>query len=222
MLQKYFIFAIDSVILFMEGKKVVEVVNLFAEFYNETGSDNVSTFSVWLNRRLNAHPAKVAYIGDDNRMLVWLTHRLSKVFRWYAKDVLQANGLTSMDEYFFLVSINKMGTPSKTEVYADTITEINTGTQMMKRMIEAGLIEELADRQDKRVRRVTLTPKGKHTKENFFQQSVLDLKLKAGNLSETEKKELIRLLAYLEKFHTNIYFNDSGLSFEEMIEKHLL
>ena len=56
----------------------------------------------------------------------------------------------------------------------------------------------------------------------FFQQSVSDLKLKSGNLSETEKKELIRLLAYLEKFHTNIYFNDSGLSFEEMIEKHLL
>ena len=206
----------------MDGKKVIEVVNLFAEFHNETGSDNVSAFSVWLNRRLNAHPAGVANTGDDNRMLVWLTHRLSKMFRWYAKETLQANGLTSMDEYFFLISINKIGTPSKTKVYADTITEINTGTQMMKRMIDAGLIEEVTDKQDKRVRRVKLTAKGKRTRENFFQQSVSDLKLKSGNLSETEKKELIRLLAYLEKFHTNIYFNDSGLSFEEMIEKHLL
>ena len=206
----------------MDGKKVIEVVNLFAEFHNETGSDNVSAFSVWLNRRLNAHPAGVANTVDDNRMLVWLTHRLSKMFRWYAKETLQANGLTSMDEYFFLISINKIGTPSKTKVYADTITEINTGTQMMKRMIDAGLIEEVTDKQDKRVRRVKLTAKGKRTRENFFQQSVSDLKLKSGNLSETEKKELIRLLAYLEKFHTNIYFNDSGLSFEEMIEKHLL
>ena len=206
----------------MDGKKVIEVVNLFAEFHNETGSDNVSAFSVWLNRRLNAHPAGVANTGDDNRMLVWLTHRLSKMFRWYAKETLQANGLTSMDEYFFLISINKIGTPSKTKVYADTITEINTGTQMMKRMIDAGLIEEVTDKQDKRVRRVKLTATGKRTRENFFQQSVSDLKLKSGNLSETEKKELIRLLAYLEKFHTNIYFNDSGLSFEEMIEKHLL
>jgi DNA-binding MarR family transcriptional regulator len=206
----------------VDGKKVIEVVNLFAEFHNETGSDNVSAFSVWLNRRLNAHPAGVANTGDDNRMLVWLTHRLSKMFRWYAKETLQANGLTSMDEYFFLISINKIGTPSKTKVYADTITEINTGTQMMKRMIDAGLIEEVTDKQDKRVRRVKLTAKGKRTRENFFQQSVSDLKLKSGNLSETEKKELIRLLAYLEKFHTNIYFNDSGLSFEEMIEKHLL
>ena len=127
-----------------------------------------------------------------------------------------------MPRKLYLISINKIGTPSKTKVYADTITEINTGTQMMKRMIDAGLIEEVTDKQDKRVRRVKLTAKGKRTRENFFQQSVSDLKLKSGNLSETEKKELIRLLAYLEKFHTNIYFNDSGLSFEEMIEKHLL
>ena len=93
---------------------------------------------------------------------------------------------------------------------------------MMKRMIEAGLVEESTDKMDKRVHRVKLTAKGRRIKDNFFQQSVSDLKLKSGNLSQTEKEELIRLLAYLEKFHANIYFNDSGLSFEEMIEKHLL
>jgi DNA-binding MarR family transcriptional regulator len=206
----------------MDGKKVIEVVNLFAQFNKETGSDNVTEFSVWLNRRLNAHPTGENTNVDENRMLVWLTHRLSKIFRWYAKETLQANGLNSMEEYFFLVSISKLGFPSKTELYADTITEMNTGTQMMKRMIEAGLIEEFTDNQDKRVHRVKLTEKGKAIKENFFQQSLSDLKLKSGNLADHEKKELIRLLSYLEKFHSHIYFNDSSLSFEEMIEKHLL
>jgi DNA-binding MarR family transcriptional regulator len=206
----------------MNGQKVIEVVNLFAEFNKETGSDNVSAFSVWLNRKLNDHPSVSNNNGDDNRMLVWLTHRLSKIFRWYAKSTLQANGLKSMDEYFFLVSLTKLSMPSKTEVYADTITEINTGTQMMKRMIESGLIEEFTDKQDKRIHRVKITAKGKRVKENFFRESVSNLKLKSGNLSLVEKKELIRLLAYLENFHTNIYFNDPGLSFEEMIEKHIL
>jgi DNA-binding MarR family transcriptional regulator len=205
----------------MDGEKIIEVVNLFAEFHDETSSDNISDFSVWLNRRLYVLPPDADKTGDNNRMLVWLVHRLSKIFRWYAKDTLLANGLNSMDEYFILISIAKLGSPSKTEVYADTITEINTGTQMMKRMIEAGLVEESTDKLDKRVHRVKLTAKGRRIKDNFFQQSVSDLKLKSGNLSQTEKEELIRLLAYLEKFHANIYFNDSGLSFEEMIEKHL-
>jgi len=34
----------------------------------------------------------------DNRFIVWNIHRLSKYFRWYAKGVLNANGLNSMDE----------------------------------------------------------------------------------------------------------------------------
>jgi DNA-binding MarR family transcriptional regulator len=205
----------------MNGKKIVEVVNLFEAFYKETGSDDISKFSVWLNRRLNAHSSNNDTTDDDNRMLVWLIHRLSKLFRWYAKDTLQENGLNSMDEYFFLISINKLGCPSKTEVYADTITEINTGTQMMKRMIAAGLIEEFTDKKDRRVRRVKLTTKGKRTKENFLQKSTLDLKLKSGNLFKKEKKELLYILAYLEKFHANIYFYDASLSFDEIIKKNL-
>ncbi len=117
---------------------------------------------------------------------------------------------------------HRLGNPSKTAVYADTITELNTGTQMMKRLIDAVLIEELTDKVDKRVKRVKLTSKGKKTKANFFQQTIPDLKLKMGNLSETEKKEAIRLLAYLEKFHSNIYFNDGHLSYEDIAAKHLL
>lgn len=206
----------------MEGKKVIEVVNLFGEFYNETGNDELTLFSIWLNRRLHTHSPATTKKADDNRKLVWLTHRLSKLFRWYTKDILQANGLTSMDEYFFLTTISKMGTPSKMEVYADTITDINTGTQMLKRLIISGLVEEIADKNDKRVRRVKLTAKGKRTRENFFQQSKSDLILKAGNLTNNEKKDLIRLLAYLENFHTNIYFKDAGLSIEQMIEKNIL
>lgn len=206
----------------MDTPQLIELIQHFDTFQQETGSSSLQEFSVWLNRITNRHPAKATNSGNDNRMIVWLTHRLSKLFRWYAKGTLHANGLTSMDEYFFLISINRLGTPSKTEVYADTITELNTGTQMMKRLIDAGLIEEVIDKKDKRVRRVKLTPKGKKTRENFFNQTVEDLKLKAGNISATEKQELIRLLAYLEQFHSNIYFNDAHLSVEELAAKHLL
>ena len=201
---------------------MIELLSFFQEYYEETGSNDIGEFSVWLNRHFNSHPIKSTQTGDDNRMIVWLTHRLSKLFRWYAKDTLKANGLTSMEEYFFLISINRLDNPSKTEVYADTITELNTGTQMMKRLIDAGLIEELTDKDDKRVKRVKLTSKGKKTRENFFQQTIPDLKLKMGNLSDTEKKEVIRVLAYLEKFHSNIYFNDGHMSYEDIADKHLL
>lgn len=207
----------------MQGKKVVELVNLFEEFHNETGSDDVKGFSVWLNRKLHEsekQKAKVVTNTDDNRFIVWNIHRLSKYFRWYAKEFLNANGLSSMDEYFFLVSINNRGTPAKNEVYKDTISELTTGTQMMKRLIDIGMIKELVDKKDKRIKRVTLTPKGKRIRENILEQSKLDLLLKAGNLSELEKQQLKSSLNYLEKFHSEIYQNDGDKSIEEILKKY--
>jgi DNA-binding MarR family transcriptional regulator len=207
----------------MEGKKVVELVNLFEVFHDETGSDDVKEFSVWLNRRIH-EPDKQKVNGntnvEDNRFIVWNIHRLSKYFRWYAKSFLNANGLNSMDEYFFLVSIYNRGTPAKNEVYKDTISELTTGTQMMKRLIEIGMVKEIVDKKDKRIKRVELTAKGKQTRENVLEQSKKDLLLKAGNLSEEEKVQLKSSLTYLEKFHSEIYQNDGDKSIDEILSKY--
>jgi DNA-binding MarR family transcriptional regulator len=207
----------------MEGKKVVELVNLFEVFHDETGSDDVKEFSVWLNRRIH-EPDKQKVNGntnvEDNRFIVWNIHRLSKYFRWYAKSFLNANGLNSMDEYFFLVSIYNRGTPAKNEVYKDTISELTTGTQMMKRLIEIGMVKEIVDKKDKRIKRVELTAKGKRTRENVLEQSKKDLLLKAGNLSEEEKAQLKSSLTYLEKFHGEIYQNDGDKSIDEILSKY--
>jgi DNA-binding MarR family transcriptional regulator len=207
----------------MQGKKVIEIVNFFDEFYEETGSDDVKVFSVWLNRKLQEPQKQIAkgdVITEDNRFIVWNIHRLSKYFRWYAKSFLNVNGLTSMDEYFFLVSINNRGTPAKNEVYKDTISELTTGTQMMKRLIDIGFVKEIVDKKDKRVKRVELTAKGKRTRENILEHSKKDLLLKAGNLSEEEKIQLKSSLIYLEKFHSEIYQNDSDKSIEELLKKY--
>jgi DNA-binding MarR family transcriptional regulator len=207
----------------MEGKKVVELVNLFEAFHVETGSDDVKEFSVWLNRRLHEpdkQKAKGVTNVEDNRFIVWNIHRLSKYFRWYAKSFLNANDLNSMDEYFFLVSINNRGTPAKNEVYKDTISELTTGTQMMKRLVEIGMVKEVVDKKDKRIKRVELTAKGNRTRENIVEQSKKDLLLKAGNLSEEEKIQLKSSLTYLEKFHSEIYQNDGDKSIDEILSKY--
>lgn len=207
----------------MQGKTVVELVNLFDSFNNETESEDIKEFSVWLNRRMHEskrHKAKDVTNIEDNRFVVWNIHRLSKYFRWYAKSFLNANGLNNMDEYFFLVSINNRGTPAKNEVYKDTISELTTGTQMMKRLIDIGMIKEIADKKDKRIKRVELTAKGRKTRENVLEQSKKDLLLKAGNLSGEEKIQLKSSLTYLEKFHGDIYQNDADKSIDEILSKY--
>ena len=91
---------------------------------------------------------------------------------------------------------------------------------MMKRLIEIGMVKEIVDRKDKRIRRVELTPKGRRTRESILEQSKKDLLLKAGNLSEEEKVQLKSSLIYLEKFHSEIYQNDADKSIDEILSKY--
>lgn len=112
------------------------------------------------------------------------------------------------------------GTPAKNEVYRDTISELTTGTQMMKRLVEIGMVKEVVDKKDKRIKRVELTAKGKRTRESILEQSKKDLLLKAGNLSEEEKIQLKSSLTYLEKFHSEIYQNDGDKSIDEILSKY--
>ncbi len=207
----------------MRGKKIIELVNLFEMYNIESGSDDIKEFSVWLNRRIQQpekQNKKAITSVEDNRFIVWNIHRLSKYFRWHAKSFLNPNGLNSMDEYFFLVSIYNRGTPAKNEVYKDTISELTTGSQMMKRLIGIGMIKEIADKKDKRIKRVALTSKGKKTREKIFEQSKKDLLLKSGNLSEDEKVQLKSSLTYLEQFHGEIYKNDGDKSIDEILSKY--
>lgn len=206
----------------MEGTPIIELINLFSDFQKQTGRVDLIGFSVWLNQKTATSSIDTKQEVDINRTLVWLVHRLAKIFKWYAKSTLNKYGLVSMDEYFILTSVEQLGNPSKTEVYSNTISDINAGTQMMKRLLDAGMIKESIDSQDRRVRRVQITAKGKKVKEGFFKESEADLKLKGGNLTYDEKLMLIKTLQRLEKFHTTIYFNESEIDFGELAKKYLL
>ncbi|MFZ4401574.1 MAG: MarR family winged helix-turn-helix transcriptional regulator [Bacteroidales bacterium] len=208
----------------MNGNTVIELIKYYEEFSENNKNSDLKQFGIWLHHKTN--PAKVKtppiFKKDDNRYIVWLVNRISKYFRFYAKRALNANGLSTMDEYYFLISISKLGVPAKNEVYKDSITELNTGTQIMKRLIDMGLIEEIPDEKDKRIRRVKITEKGINVKDAFYTQSTEDLKLKTGNLTADDKKELIKHLAYLESFHNKIFFEDGEKSIEEILKKYVL
>lgn len=208
----------------MNGARVVELVNEFNSYCNETGKDDLRGFSVWLNRKLTEAPAVPGSLVADeeiNRKIVYLTGRLSRYLRFYSRKMLGDFNITSVDDYQFLVSIARLGKPAKNEVYTDTITELTTGTQIMKRLVETNLVKEVADTQDKRVKRVMLTAKGEQTMRAIFARFSESLRLKGGNLPATDREELVRILSYLEGFHNEIYTNDPALGVDELIAKYI-
>ncbi len=157
----------------------------------------------------------------DSQISALIT-RLNRFAGFYAKKIFQDTEITSFSDFGILACIYALKTPKKIEVINFNLIEKTTGTEIMKRLLRAGFIEEFDDTCDKRSKRVVLTSRGKEMFETL-RDKIADVSLiVCGNLTEKHKKDLAETLDYLNHFHINIYFNQNDASVQEIIERNII
>jgi DNA-binding MarR family transcriptional regulator len=169
-------------------------------------------------RAVDGHYANM--LGVDTRINV-LIGRMWRFAKFYVKKALDGQEISTLDEFTFLATIKRAGTPTKTEVYVENITEITTGTEILRRMIKAGFVEEFPDTEDRRVKRLQLTSAGLQALTSSFTQLREVARIVVGTLDEDQKNQLAGMLNDLDIFHTNIYADQRSDSIERMVEKNL-
>lgn len=191
----------------MDGVKVVELVCLYHQFYSESGSDDLKKFSAWMNKNASLNPLEEKSLSekDLNVYLLNLVLRISKFQRLYTKYFFQDFKVKSMEEYNFLLSIEKTDNPSKSDVYVQNVIELTTGTKIVKRLIDLDFVKEAEDRLDKRVKRLKLTAKGRKEMADIQKRfhNIDDEKL--GYIPLDDKNVLLEVLNNINQYHTEIY-----------------
>ncbi len=80
------------------------------------------------------------------------------------------------------------------------------------------MVEEKNDSEDKRSKRLNITPKG----EDYFHRSVekvnMTSRILAGKLENNEKEELLELLRKLNDFHSHVYSEYKSLDIDKIFE----
>jgi DNA-binding MarR family transcriptional regulator len=209
----------------MNAKNIIELVSRYEEFAAGKKNEDLREFSVWLAGKLEKaddRRQEAASPEDVDRQIAYLLNRVAKYSRFYTRKMLAGFNITSIDEFYFLNAIAKLKNPSKSEVYFDTITELTTGAQIMKRLIALGFVREVPDGKDKRMRRVTLTKKGESLRQAVYRGLGATVKLKAGNMPLAEKKNFLAALTYIESFHDKVYRTDPDKSIDAIIHKYIL
>ena len=194
----------------MDGLKVVELVCLFQMYHSEAGNDNLKGFSSWLAKNVD-NISDEDSIDEEllNKMILDSIIRISKFVKLYNKEVFQNHIIKSIDEYKFLLTVDILDNPAKSDVYLDTITELTTGSKIMKRLITLGLIKETEDKLDKRIKRVKLTTKGKNELEVI--KNIIDTNNNQvlAYLPIDIKENLIISLKEIDNFNTEKYLRTS-------------
>lgn len=207
----------------MENNFIYELIEACKEYeaskQNKLKKNNLKDFSTWLfNKTQHSENNDANYIVANKHEIGRIVTYLYRYAKNYAKLALQNKPLVSLDDFVFLSTLHELKSLTKMTLIESHVIEKQTGIQVIKRLVEQGLIIEQKDKQDKRSTRISLTKKGEKVILSCYLDMGIVADLVTGDLTNDELNTLYQLLQKLDNFHSPIYKKINQLSFEELKE----
>ena len=209
-------------------KLIHQLISLVEDFENE-GSDkepSLQDFTGFLVNHLEQNPDESldvdvrfgnkeplaqqgAYQLDNSisRLFIYM----SRYAKLYIKKALDDTPLQTAEDFTYLVILNTHDDLSKSELISRNLQEKTSGTEVIRRLISAGLVEQWDHETDKRGKRIAITLKGRKLLYQIFADIHDVSTIISGKLSTSEKLTLYHLLQKLENFHYDGYQNKAVL-----------
>jgi DNA-binding MarR family transcriptional regulator len=208
-------------------KSLLIQVEAFERDTLNEGAQTMADFSAWLHKHqtnqstlmpidVPSHPLLDDGFAFDIEigMLVSCVYRYAKL---YSKKALADTPISTIDEFTYLAQLLRDTKPSKTELIEENIQEKTTGTEILRRLINNGLIEQLDDPTDRRSKRLKLSEAGYELMHQIMPRMNQVATLVGGDLSVAEKQQLVSLLQKLHLFHNPLFLNEHDAPIEELI-----
>ena len=145
----------------MDYTLVKIVIELVEAFQQNHPSNKVEDFTIWLNTELFSSTTSTEHSVENDLLITFKLMYLAKELKKLTKSVFADSKISTTDDYSFLLHLNLDQTFRKMELIEMHNLEAPTGTEIIKRLLKNGLIEEYPDELDKRAKRVRITAAGK-------------------------------------------------------------
>lgn len=131
------------------------------------------------------------------RLLVYM----SRYAKNYIKKALQDTPVHSAEEFTALSILLTHEQLTKSELINYNLQEKASGTEVIRRLILAGLVSQSGDLKDKRSKTISITALGREILSEIFVDMSRVGQIITGSLTTSEKLTLHQLLQKLENFH---------------------
>lgn len=179
-------------------------------------SNNIEGFKSWIcrNNSFN-YDQNLNWEGRDNgrsadSVISTLLVHMNRYAKSYSKAAIQFSDFSTQDEFIYLINLNAFGAMSKMELIKKNVHDKPAGMQIINRLIKQGWVIQKDSLLDKRSKVVSITQEGSEALENQMDSIRKATKMVVGNLTESEKIQLIYLLEKLEYFHLPIYLKSES------------
>jgi len=201
--------------------KTVELVTLWGEYEQKHPAGSIEEFCRHYLAHQQRKNIKGTLVGGvvpalKDGLLMKIIGRISKLNMAYANIALEGTGLNQIEEFGILQTIRKEKSPKKTEVIYANLFELSSGTDMLNRMKKRGLIKEYADKNDKRSKRIELTPKGEKVAASCTAKIEKNAAMLMNDLTNDDKELCIQLLKNIEIKFSALWPTHKSQEFEEI------
>lgn len=201
--------------------KTVELVNSWAAFEENHPQDSIEDFCrhYLISKKDKANNAEIFEGVVPPQKSALLTKLIVKIARMHAVYLDMATKdieIKQAEEFYFLSVIKNLKSPKKTEVIYHTVNELSNGLNILASLIKQGYIKEQPDAEDKRVKRVSITPEGEEILKLCYEKIHQVSELMFSEMPDDDISLCIQLLKNIELKFSDQWLQHSRRSFNEV------
>jgi DNA-binding MarR family transcriptional regulator len=187
------------------NNQLVDLVNLFHAYSQQHPNTTIEAFCRNYLAIKQLEKKDLPFDLPKDVILSITIGRLARFADMYSKKALTGLPVFNTDEIVYLMILDEVGTPRKSDLINSHLSEFSTGVEIIRRLVKAGLVEELPDADDRRTKRIRMTEAGRAVLLEAYPKMTVVAQIVATSLTEEEKDLLIQILGRLEKRHDEVY-----------------
>lgn len=202
---------------------IKRLIDLWETFENETLRQDLSEFSEWLSQKIKVNPdlnqkqtgknikidrsynlMSLKSLPESMRFLEY-TSRIAKLNDFYIKKFFADLPINNRLEYIFLHTVSQKESAKKTELINIHLVDYTTGMDIIKRLVNSGMLEEKPDESDKRAKLLIITDKGMSVLNQASKKISYENYMFLAGISTNKWKKTLPVLEEINYFHSEIY-----------------
>ncbi|SMO69694.1 MarR family winged helix-turn-helix transcriptional regulator [Solitalea koreensis] len=201
----------------MDFHLLKDIIDLMWEFENSNSKSNIfsndlSGFKQWVIFSFSKSESMVEpdWEGKKNGrspesvISTFIVH-MNRYAKNYSKSAIYGSDFSTQEDFIYLINLKAFGEMTKMELIKKNIQDKPVGMQIINRLISQDWVQQKDSETDKRSKVINITAKGLEALDKQMGKIRQATNIVSGDLTHSEKMELIRLLNKLNDFHHPIY-----------------
>lgn len=199
----------------MRYKLVKEVIDLFEQYEVENKDVtelSIQGFKKWIAKTVlqEGFFDELEWEGKEKgrspeSVINTLIVHMNRYAKSYSKAAIYNSDFSTQEDFIFLINLKAFGEMSKMELIKKNVQEKPAGMQIINRLIAQKWVAQKDSEVDKRSKVISITDAGLQALDQQMDKIRKATMIVTGDLTRSEKMELIHLLTKLNAFHLPIY-----------------